>query len=153
MLAPGLASLTLFGDPSVEPRYGESLSRAAETAGVALVPPFSRADLDRVLCEQDCFVIPSLAAENAPLLARECLARGVPVLAARVGGLPEAAPEGRGLRTFEAGDVAALAALMRQLAEAPAALDTLAAACEPPPALSAHVDELLLIYEELGLRD
>ena len=151
-LEPGLAELTVFGDLATEPAYGESLRQAAESAGVRLVPPFSRADLDRVLCEQDCFIMPSLAAENAPLLARECLARGVPVLASRVGGLPEAAPEGRGLRTFAAGEIGELVGLMRQLAEAPDALEALAAACEPPPTLSAHVDGLLRIYEELGCR-
>ena len=57
-------------------------------------------------------VVPSRYAEILPLAALEAMAAGVPVVAARSGGLAELVPE-EGL--YPPGDVAALAARLRRL--------------------------------------
>ncbi|MBI3891262.1 MAG: glycosyltransferase [Candidatus Wallbacteria bacterium] len=150
LLDRGLAELVLYGDLSLEPDYGVRIEKLANAGGVRLERPFERTELDRILAGLDCVVIPSLAAENAPLLARECLARGVPVLASRIGGLPEVAAEGRGVRYFPAGDVAALASLLEGYAAEPGRLDRLAADASPPATLEAHVTELEGIYARMG---
>ncbi len=49
-------------------------------------------------------IVPSLCLENAPAVIAESLARGIPVLASRVGGIPEMIEEGRNGWLFEAGN-------------------------------------------------
>jgi glycosyltransferase involved in cell wall biosynthesis len=51
------------------------------------------------------------------LVAREFLAAGIPVLAARAGGLPEAVVHGVNGLLFDSGDASDLAGLMRRCME------------------------------------
>lgn len=63
----------------------------------------------RILREADLAVLPSLWFENAPLFALEALAVGTPLIAARVGGLPELIHDGREGFLFERDQVGDLA--------------------------------------------
>jgi len=83
----------------VGPEYGESLQRRVESA--------------------DVVVLPSICFENAPLAAIEAMALARPIVAARIGGLPELIrDEERGL-LHEAGNVDdAAACIGRLLADA-----------------------------------
>lgn len=146
LLDRGVAELVVHGDPEVEPGYGDQVRALAAASGARIVPPFERARIDHALAALDCVVMPSLAAENAPMLARECLARRLPIVASRVGGLPEAAGEGRGITYCEPGDVPALARRLDFLARNPAELDRLAAAAAEPRSLASYVDELERLY-------
>ncbi|MBV9999146.1 MAG: glycosyltransferase family 4 protein [Verrucomicrobia bacterium] len=72
------------GDP-----YGqEFLSRAARAACVDEVRPMGRDDLRETLKRASLLVLPSLE-DNCPMVILEAAAAGVPVLASRVGGIPE----------------------------------------------------------------
>jgi glycosyltransferase involved in cell wall biosynthesis len=63
----------------------------------------------------DCFVCPSRWAEAAGLVVLEAAACGLPVLASRIGGLPEYVEEGQGGFLFEPGNHEMLAALLGRL--------------------------------------
>ncbi len=63
----------------------------------------------------DCFVCPSLWAEAAGLVVLEAAACGLPVLASRIGGLPEYVEENQGGFLFEPGNHEELAALLGRL--------------------------------------
>jgi glycosyltransferase involved in cell wall biosynthesis len=71
------------------------------------VAPFMRA--------ADCFVCPSLWEEAAGLVNLEAIASGLPVIASRVGGIPEYVEDGRTGLFFEAGDFHGLARCVRRL--------------------------------------
>ena len=60
-------------------------------------------------------VLPSLWLENAPLVAIEASAYGRPVVASRVGGLPELVKDGRTGFLFDRGDIVGLAERLRLL--------------------------------------
>ena len=75
------------------------------TTFVGRVPP---EEVDQILRRARFVVLPSLWNENAPLAAMEAMARGRPLIASAVGGLPELAGEGRG-RVVVPGDGADLA--------------------------------------------
>ncbi len=89
---------------------------------VRFLGPLAGAELDAAYASADLLVLPSRA-ETYGMVVTEALARGIPVLATDVGGLPEAlgrAPDGSvpGL-LVPAGDAAALrAALQRWLGDA-----------------------------------
>jgi glycosyltransferase involved in cell wall biosynthesis len=67
----------------------------------------------------DCFVCPSLWAEAAGLVNLEAQACGLPVVASRIGGIPEYVDDGRTGLLFPPGDDRQLAAAVRRLCEEP----------------------------------
>jgi glycosyltransferase involved in cell wall biosynthesis len=67
----------------------------------------------------DCFVCPSLWAEAAGLVNLEAAACGVPVVASRIGGIPEYLADGKTGMLFPPGDHAALAACLSPLMQQP----------------------------------
>jgi glycosyltransferase involved in cell wall biosynthesis len=83
---------------------------------VLLAGPLARTDLDSAYAGADLLVLPSRG-ETYGMVVTEALARGLPVVATSVGGVPEAmgaAPDGRrpGLLT-RPGDASALAGALR----------------------------------------
>jgi glycosyltransferase involved in cell wall biosynthesis len=92
----------------------------------------------------DVLVVPSLWAENAPLVALEARAAGCPVIASDIGGLPELIEDGRDGLLFPPGDSDALAAILAQ----PAKIRGLAV--RPPRSLANFVDEVQHHYEEVS---
>ena len=85
-----------------------SLSRRVKFFGQrALVQPIMQA--------ADCLVCPSLWAEAAGLVNLEALSTGLPVLASRIGGIPEYVDDGVSGYLFPPGEHRALAAHLRRL--------------------------------------
>ena len=77
-----------------------------------------RCDLARLLAAADVFVSASLM-ETYGLTLVEAMACGTPVVAFRVGGIPEAAPDGQGAILCEPQDGAALLEAITRLRESP----------------------------------
>jgi glycosyltransferase involved in cell wall biosynthesis len=76
-------------------------------------------DPEAAFAEADLFVLTS-AAENCPLALLQAMACGLPVVASRVGGVPEIVRDGVDGLLFPAGHVAALARALRWLIADPA---------------------------------
>ncbi len=87
-----------------------------------------RPDVETVYGAADVVVVPSTAPDPLPNSALEAAAAGCCVVAAAHGGLPEIVADGRTGRLFAPGDAGALAAVLRELAAAPAERDRLGAA-------------------------
>ena len=64
----------------------------------------------------DVLCVPSIADESLPLVVLEAFAAGVPVVASRLSGLPEAVVDGENGRLFAPGDAAELAAILTEAA-------------------------------------
>ncbi len=77
-----------------------------------------REDLPRVLAAADLFVLPSWR-EGTPRVVTEAMAAGLPVVATRVGGVPDQVRDGEEGRLIEPGDHGALAAALAELAADP----------------------------------
>jgi glycosyltransferase involved in cell wall biosynthesis len=67
----------------------------------------------------DCLVCPSLWGEAAGLVNLEANACGLPVVASRIGGIPEYVDDGRSGVLFEPGNASALADAVRRLVDQP----------------------------------
>lgn len=114
-------SCTYAGALGRDPEFAERLRRQIEAAGLAgrirLAGPLTGADLAAAYARADLVVLASRA-ETYGMVVTEALARGIPVLATAVGGLPETlgrAPDGSlpGL-LVPPGDPAALAGALRR---------------------------------------
>jgi glycosyltransferase involved in cell wall biosynthesis len=108
------------GALSRDPDFVDQLVRLAEHHGIAdrirFAGPLGSADLDAAYAGADLLVLASRA-ETYGMVVTEALARGIPVLASAVGGVPEAlgrAPDGSLPGILVApGDPAALAGALR----------------------------------------
>jgi len=100
--------LVIAGDG---PQAAELRARA-QGADVRFTGVLGPSELAALRREAGAAVVPSRFAEILPLAALEAMAAGVPVVAARAGGLAELVPE-EGL--YPPGDVAALAARLRRM--------------------------------------
>jgi glycosyltransferase involved in cell wall biosynthesis len=103
------ATLDLFGNPAVNPAYVAGLRReAAGDPRIRWRGAFAEGEQRRVHGALDALVLPSVWWENSPLSVIEALAAGLPVVASRIGGVPEIVDDGRTGLLVTPGDVAAL---------------------------------------------
>ena len=96
------------------------LGRATELAG-------ARHDVPELLAAADIFVL-STRSEGLPLSILEAMSAGLPVVASRVGGIPELVVDGETGLLVPPGDPASLAAAIERLLEDPGLRDRLGAA-------------------------
>jgi glycosyltransferase involved in cell wall biosynthesis len=106
----------------------------------------------RLITEALCTVVPSEWYENFPLSVVESLALGTPVIASRMGGLPDLIEHGRTGLLFQAGDAEALAECLRRISDSEAgtyemAVNALARARERFTP-QRHLEQLLEIYRD-----
>jgi glycosyltransferase involved in cell wall biosynthesis len=117
----------LFGNLDTFPDYVASLRRLAEGLPVRFRGGFESRDAARVYAELDVLVVSSLWPENSPLVIHEAFQAGVPVVGARVGGIPALLDEGRAGLLYDAFSPADLARALTSLADSRELLAELAA--------------------------
>jgi len=99
------------------PEYERDIKKLAAELGLsdAVVWTGFTRDIDRELARMDMFVLPSLFGEGLPMVVLEAMSAGVPVVATRVEGTPEAIRDGRDGLIAEPGDARDLAAAIRRI--------------------------------------
>ena len=127
----GPFEVVVFGDPNVDPRYTSDLRRRAEGLPVRFAGAFDRAEVPRIYGSLDVVVVPSLWPENAPLVIQEAFMHGVPVVAARVGGIPEFIDHDVNGVLYEATATAALSAALQRFIDDPGLVTRLASNAPP----------------------
>jgi glycosyltransferase involved in cell wall biosynthesis len=120
------ARYTLFGGIT-QPYTHELREEAARVDGLELrtYGPYEPASLPALLADVDALIIPSLVWETFSIVVREAMCCGVPVIASRLGALPEAVQEGQNGLLFTAGSSSELAMLLRSLDSDRSLLDRL----------------------------
>jgi glycosyltransferase involved in cell wall biosynthesis len=146
------ASLTIYGSERLFPDYVAQLKEMARHPHIRFAGLLQPQQVGTALRQMDCLVVPSLWYENSPLVIQEAYGVGVPVVASRLGAMPEKVQEGRAGRLFEAGNVDDLTALLRDLMAHPRALAQMAEQIIPAPGMAEHADYLLAVYEGLLAR-
>lgn len=84
-------------------------------------------DPNAFFAEIDMLVVPSLWEEPLPRVCHEAMAHGVPIIASRLGGLPEIVREHETGFLFRGGDTADLVHVLRRILQAPPDWDALSA--------------------------
>ena len=111
------ARLAIHGYGSVEDPYPVRLQSLARGDNrIAFMGAYDNRRLPELLAGIDVLVIPSRWHETFSIVAREALLAGVPVIASRVGAIPEIIHHEQNGLLVPPGDVAALAAALTDLA-------------------------------------
>ena len=153
LLPAGVATLAVHGSAARHPEYLASALAAAPRGAVLFRGEFGHGEAAAVLAATDALVFPSLWFENSPLTIHEAQLRAVPVLASRLGAIPEFVRDGENGLLFEPGDAAALAAAVRRLAFEPGLLERLRAGSRPAVrSVDEEVAELVSLYDALRRR-
>ena len=128
--------LEIWGPPGPDPGYVATVKATGCWHGPC-------DDVHAVFRRARALVLGSTWPENAPLVVLEARAAGVPVIAPRIGGLPEMVHEDEDGWLYEPGDAGDLARCL-------IAADTGPLPCvSQPPTLDDHVDRLLGLYTNL----
>ena len=146
---PGSFRLLVLGH--VDPRFREESS---VVPGIELGGTFAPAELDSILDGVDVGLMPSIWEEAYGYAGVEFLAKGIPVIANAIGGMPDYTREGetgwlnRSCSAAELADiVAGIVEQPEQVAELNARLIARRASIVKP--LARHADEMDAVYEEL----
>jgi len=118
--------LKIFGDPGVFPEYAAALRERAAGLPVQFMGRVSRDRMAEAYAQIDVLVVPSLWLENSPLVIHEAFMAGVPVVGARIGGIPDLVIDGRGGLLFEPASPSALGAVLKTLVDDPSRVQSLA---------------------------
>lgn len=118
---------------------------------IAFLGQLSHNDLSAIYDQVHVVVIPSMWFENAPLVAYEAMAHGRPILATRIGGLPELVADGKNGFLFERGNSTELAQHIRKILTDDALAQSLGDGSRDKLAkmdtLADHVKRLVQIYD------
>jgi glycosyltransferase involved in cell wall biosynthesis len=145
--------LTVYGDLTADPAYARRLrALAAANPAVEFAGPFERAQLGEVLAAADAVVVPSVWYENSSQTVMEALAAGVPVLASRIGALPELVEEGIDGLLFAPRDPMDLARAVRSVVDQPGLLQGLRGSLRPPRGGAAEASDVAAIYARVSSR-
>jgi glycosyltransferase involved in cell wall biosynthesis len=145
------ARLLLVGD-GLRRRWAEGLAAANGLGGAVHFTGF-RKDVADLLRLMDCFVLASTRTEGVPQSLLQAIAVGTPVVASRVGGIPEVIVDGETGLLVDPGRPAALAeAIGAVVRDQDSAVRRAAAARRIVQSRFSHtttVDRLLALYREL----
>lgn len=126
-LPPARFELEIWGNPDTFPDYAASLKALGRDLPVRFCGPFDATDAASVYDRFDLLVVPSLWPENSPLVIHEAFMAGVPVVAARTGGISELVSDGINGVLYEPSSPVSLAATVRPLLDHPARIAGMAA--------------------------
>jgi glycosyltransferase involved in cell wall biosynthesis len=143
--------LTIFGDLDKFPDYVARLKQMARHPGIRFAGRIAHDELwPFLLSEADIAVLPTLWYEVSPLTIQEMFAAGIPIVASRIGAIPEKIRDGVDGLLFPPGDAAALRELLLRLRNHPELLARLRSQIPPTRFMETHIEEIEAIYRSLA---
>jgi hypothetical protein len=112
--------LFLVGEGQLLPAIRQEVIERGWERSVHFPGRVDHAGIDAVYRQTDVLVLPSIWPENQPVSITEAMAAGIPVIASRIGGIPEMVEDGATGFLIEAGEPAPLAAAMARFIDNPA---------------------------------
>lgn len=143
------AELLIYGETTVSPEYVRQLQEKAAGQSIRFMGGFHNDEIGEILGGLDVLVVPSIWPENAPLTILEALAVRVPVIASRVGGIPELVHDGSNGLLFEAGSVDSLTSTLRKVTTEPDLIGRLRESDIEVLSIQQHAAEMDRLYSSL----
>jgi glycosyltransferase involved in cell wall biosynthesis len=140
--------LHVYGKIVDQAYFIETMRGAAPGKAVKYHGPFGPSDLPDILATVDVGVVPSRG-ENFPFVIREMLHAGVPVIAPRVGGVPEIIADGVNGLLFTGNDAGDLARALAAVIGAPERVAALRRGITPVKSIDEEAYEIEREYVDL----
>jgi len=143
--------LQLHGRDDVDPSYTQQLKRlAGQDTRITFHGAFLPAQRSQIYQAIDVLALPAAAPETFSLVAREALVHNRPVIATRIGALPEIIIDGVNGFLFEPGSTAQLAQIFAHLAHDPSVLARLdLPGPVPVPSVDEHAASVEALYRKV----
>lgn len=142
--------LKVFGRDDIDIEYSKKIKLLSNNdKRIYFLGVFNPDNKNLVYNQIDILVIPSLAPETFSFVAREALARKIPIIASDVGVLPELVRHHENGYLFARGDFNELANIIRDIAHNPSILFSLNKKENKKMTKSKHIDFLLTILESV----
>jgi len=148
-LPAGTCEVRIFGDPGTFPDYTAELQRRAAGLPVRFMGGFTREQAAGVYEQFDVLVVPSLWLENSPLVIHEAFMAGVPVVAARIGGIADLVRDGENGWLYDSDRAGDLEAVLRRLIDRPDQVADRARARPVVKTIAEDARDFEAIYEAL----
>jgi glycosyltransferase involved in cell wall biosynthesis len=132
--------------------YLPHLKKIAKNKNIRFMGEFQHSDITGIFNEIDVLVVPSIWYENSPLVIHEAFLSQTPVIASRIGGIPELVTDNVSGFLFEPGDVNDLVQRMRCLVDNRSISEKLIQGAPDIKDISENAKEVLEIYESLLAR-
>ncbi len=146
-------SLEIAGDGPERSRLVDLAAQLGLSDRVVWTGPLKADELSRRYEEAGVFVLPTLWMENCPVAVLEAMAHGLPVVATRIGGLPELVEDRVTGALVERADVSGLAAALLELLGEPERTAAMGRAARrrflDRHSASAHARRLVGLYQGL----
>lgn len=142
--------LQIFGRMDIDFGYAEKIKSLTEKdPRISLNKPFQVSEKDRVYENIDFIVVPSVWHETYSLVAREAMARNIPVIASENGALMELIKPFENGLLFPIGDIESLRNTMKIVIESPELVNRMKSNLSKMSFISIaqHVDELLELFQ------
>jgi len=110
---------------------------------------YNRQQISEVFSQIDILLFPSLLQENCPLSILESFAAKVPVIATRIGGIPELVKNGVNGLLFEHNDATDLAKKIKMVLENPSLIEKMAESINKVKDIKEQSQEIEEIYKKL----
>jgi len=148
----GSFEVHIHGDVGVFPEYTAVLERAAAGISVRFAGGFDRDRVHDIYRDIDVLVVPSLWPENSPLVIHEAFMHQLPVVAARVGGVPELVQHEVNGLLYDAFSVSALRAALQRLIDDRTVVDRLGVRAPAVKSIAQDAREWRARYEHVCAR-
>ena len=136
------SELRLYG--KLKYRYKELRRKCKGNDNIKFMGEFK--DVRTPLSEIDMLVIPSIWWETSSLVIKEAFLSKTPVIASKIGALPEFVEDGKNGILFEPRNIKNLTEKMNEISSSPYIIDKFRTHISAPRSIKAQVDELLAIY-------
>ena len=146
---PNAARLLIWGNPEANPDYSARLREQAAHDAIEIRGRFDESDRDGILSSIDVLVLPSVGMESFGIVAREAMACGVPVIAARRGALEELPSDDCCGAAFDPDHPEELRALLDRLIAQPMIVDSWRLNLPPLTTFKSHTAAIDAIYREV----
>jgi len=134
--------------------YPEKLRKdSIEDTRIKLKGGYDHKDISDILADIDVLVVPSVWQENAPLVIQEAFLSKTPVIASKIGGIPELISHGENGLLFEPGDINDLQSKMQYILDNPNIIDEFQDNIPKIKSIEENAAELEEIYNKLIVRD
>jgi len=146
-------SLTIWGDASTQLGYAAELRKALEGVPNADIRGrYEPGQIGELMRDIDVLVVPSRWPEIGPFVILEAFATRTPVIAARIGNMPELVEHGVNGLLFESDSVADLRMQMRRVLDEPGLNEHLKCGIAPVRTQEKEIEENIEVYRHATQR-